>query len=161
LLIIAGVLIGSIVINKIGLEFQSKNQRIKESEKQKQELIDQNGLLEETRLKLENEKKNLESQLQARLLQKQQQVRIASVTTTPKTEAEAKLFIYQKESGNRTNAINKSSGACGLGQALPCSKLGCSLDDYSCQDKWFSNYAIRRYGSWVGAYQFWLTHRWW
>lgn len=50
-------------------------------------------------------------------------------------EAEAKAFIYFKESTNRTDAINPESGACGLGQALPCSKLPCSLKDYGCQDQ--------------------------
>lgn len=76
-------------------------------------------------------------------------------------EIEAKKFIYTKESNNRPNAINPSSGACGIGQALPCSKLPCSLDDYECQDKWFSDYAIRRYGSWVNAKAFWERNRWW
>jgi hypothetical protein len=66
-----------------------------------------------------------------------------------------KQYIYQKESGCRTNAINSSSGACGIGQALPCSKLPCTLSDFACQDAWFSNYAIQRYGSWEAAYNFW------
>jgi hypothetical protein len=72
-----------------------------------------------------------------------------------------KLFIYNHESGNNSYAINPYSGACGLGQALPCSKMGCSLSDYICQDNWFTAYALERYGSWYGAYIFWLAHRWW
>lgn len=72
-----------------------------------------------------------------------------------------KQYIYQKESGCRTNAINASSGACGIGQALPCSKLPCSLSDWACQDRWFSNYAIQRYGSWEAAYNFWRANSWW
>jgi hypothetical protein len=72
-----------------------------------------------------------------------------------------KQYIYQKESGCRTNAINPNGGACGIGQALPCSKLPCTLSDFACQDAWFSNYAITRYGSWEAAYNFWLSHRWW
>jgi hypothetical protein len=77
------------------------------------------------------------------------------------SEADAKAFIYFEESTNRTDAINPSSGACGLGQALPCSKLPCSLSDYVCQDEWFTNYAMQRYGSWSNAKAFWLNHRWW
>lgn len=74
----------------------------------------------------------------------------------------AKAFIYQCESGNRPGAINSSSGACGLGQALPCSKLPCSLSDYACQDDWFTNkYMIPRYHTWENAKAFWLAHRWW
>jgi len=77
------------------------------------------------------------------------------------TEAEAKAFIYFKESTNRTDAINPGSGACGLGQALPCNKMNCSLQDRECQDEWFSEYAVRRYGSWTEAKAFWLAHSWW
>lgn len=71
-------------------------------------------------------------------------------------EAQAKAFIYFKESTNRTDAINKESGACGIGQALPCSKLPCTLQDYACQDKWFTDYAMQRYGSWSAAKEYWL-----
>ena len=77
------------------------------------------------------------------------------------SEEAAKQFIYFKESSNQTTAINAQSGACGLGQALPCSKLPCSLDDYQCQDNWFTGYAMQRYGSWVAAMAFWQNHRWW
>ena len=77
------------------------------------------------------------------------------------SEDEAKAFIYQKESGNNSYAINQSSGACGLGQALPCSKMGCDLSDYQCQDNWFTNYCINRYGSWSNAKAFWLQHFYW
>lgn len=51
----------------------------------------------------------------------------ASVQVTTGSEQEAKMFIYLHESGNRPNAVNASSGACGLGQALPCSKMPCLL----------------------------------
>lgn len=79
----------------------------------------------------------------------------------PVATSDDKAFIYQKESGNRPDAINASSGACGLGQALPCSKMGCSLSDYACQDAWFTNYMLNRYGSWANARAFWESHRWW
>jgi len=72
-----------------------------------------------------------------------------------------KAFIYDHESGNDPGAINAGSGACGLGQALPCSKLPCSLSDYACQDNYFTNYAITRYGSWQNAYYWWINHHWW
>lgn len=72
-----------------------------------------------------------------------------------------KQFIYQHESGCSTAAINPSSGSCGLGQAWPCSKLPCSLSDWVCQDNFFNNYAIARYGSWEAAYYYWVSHRNW
>lgn len=81
---------------------------------------------------------------------------VAPQPILPLSEAEAKAKIYEHESGNRTDAINASSGACGIGQALPCSKLPCSLSNYACQDDWFTNnYMIPRYGSWVKAWEFW------
>jgi hypothetical protein len=71
-----------------------------------------------------------------------------------------KQFIYQHESGCRTDAVNEI-GACGLGQALPCSKMGCSLSDWACQDAFFTNYANSVYGGWAQAYTFWISHNWW
>lgn len=85
----------------------------------------------------------------------------ASTQATGGTEWDAKMFIYYHESGNRPNAINASSGACGLGQALPCSKMNCSLSDYACQDAFFTRYMLARYGTWQNAKSFWLQHRWW
>ena len=71
-----------------------------------------------------------------------------------------KQYIYQHESGCRTDAVN-SIGCAGLGQACPGSKLPCSLTDWACQDNYFTNYATQRYGSWEAAYAFWVANRWW
>lgn len=79
----------------------------------------------------------------------------------PADDGSAKMFIYMRESGNNPGAINKSSGACGLGQALPCSKMPCSLSDYACQDNFFTGYMQNRYGTWENAKAFWLSHHWW
>lgn len=82
----------------------------------------------------------------------------------PMSDDEAKNFIYQHESGGRLDAMN-SIGACGLGQSLPCSKMSSVCPnwrtDYACQDAWFTNYMLQRYGSWVNARAFWLNHNWW
>ena len=72
-----------------------------------------------------------------------------------------KRYIYQAESGNNPSSVNRYSGACGLGQALPCSKMPCSLRDYNCQDNFFTGYMLSRYGSWYNAYVFWINHRYW
>lgn len=76
-------------------------------------------------------------------------------------DGSAKMFIYMRESGNNPGAINASSGACGLGQALPCSKMPCSLSDYACQDRFFTGYMQARYGTWENAKAFWLANHWW
>jgi hypothetical protein len=70
-------------------------------------------------------------------------------------------FIIGHESGWNPNAVNPSSGACGLGQQLPCGKwphqwddpVGALIDAHA--------YAMSRYGSWAAAYQFWVGHGHW
>lgn len=81
----------------------------------------------------------------------------------PENAPDAKSFIYFKESGNRPTAVNASSGACGIGQALPCSKLKnvCPDMDYACQDQFFTKYMQNRYGTWENAKAFWLKNKWW
>ena len=100
----------------------------------------------------------------------------ALVTTpllTPKEQAKATLIdmgrgaewyavehIGAKESSWNAFAVN-SIGACGLFQALPCSKMNCELSDIPCQVRWATNYATQRYGNWHNAYNFWLKNKWW
>lgn len=68
-------------------------------------------------------------------------------------------FMVQKESGWNPNAVNKSSGACGLAQALPCSKLGPNWSNPVVALNWMNTY-VGRYGGWEGAYNFWLKNHW-
>lgn len=105
---------------------------------------------------LNRQKQELEKKLQAK-----QTTKRVYAASYPIPEDAAKAYIYMKESGNNPGAINRSSGACGLGQALPCSKMGCSLSDYACQDAWFTQYMKNRYGTWNNAKAFWDSHKWW
>lgn len=68
-------------------------------------------------------------------------------------------FIVQKESGWNPNSRNASSGACGLPQALPCSKLGANWNNPVVALSWMNGY-VGRYGGWAGAYAFWQSHHW-
>lgn len=77
-------------------------------------------------------------------------------TPQANSQIDAKMFIYQHESGNDPTRVN-GIGACGLGQALPCSKMHCALNDYGCQDEFFTNYMRTRYGTWENAKAFWLA----
>ena len=74
-------------------------------------------------------------------------------------------FIVSHESGWRPGAGNASSGAYGLCQALPASKMASAGGDYLTnpvtQLAWCNGYASRTYGGWGGAYNFWVSHRWW
>ena len=61
--------------------------------------------------------------------------------------------LIRRESNCNPYSVNKSSGACGIGQALPCSKTGCEMGDGVCQLIWMNQYVIGRYGSWSAALQ--------
>jgi len=73
---------------------------------------------------------------------------------------EALYYIIQKESGWTVGRVNSSSGACGLGQALPCSKLGDAYGDGIKELEWVLSYIKNRYGTPSNALAFWSTHRW-
>jgi hypothetical protein len=68
------------------------------------------------------------------------------------------MILINKESGCNPNAVNSSSGACGVGQELPCGKSGCSLGDGACQVRWMNSYVLGRYGSWAAAVAFHQSH---
>ena len=76
------------------------------------------------------------------------------------TDWDNAIWLINKESGCRPNAINPSSGACGIAQSLPCAKMGCSLQDPVCQLKWMQGYVFARYSSWENAVKFHLLHNW-
>lgn len=102
-----------------------------------------------------------EAQQQAEEAAPAAQIAATPVYVVPVALTSPMLFIFMHESGNDPGAINASSGACGLGQALPCSKMPCSLSDYNCQVDFFTGYANDRYGGWDGAYAFWVANSWW
>lgn len=66
------------------------------------------------------------------------------------------------ENGFNPMAINPSSGACGLSQSLPCSKLSskCELGDIKCDLKWQKEYIGDRYGTVSKALEFWYINNW-
>jgi hypothetical protein len=72
--------------------------------------------------------------------------------------------IVNHESGWSGNAVNPSSGACGIPQALPCRKMKSAGKDYKTnyktQVKWLMNYIAGRYGYPAKAWAFWLKHHW-
>ncbi|MCU7823074.1 lytic transglycosylase domain-containing protein [Kitasatospora sp. DSM 101779] len=72
--------------------------------------------------------------------------------------------IVKRESGWDYTATNASSGAYGLVQALPGSKMASAGDDWktnpATQIKWGLNYMNSRYGSPCGAWSFWQSHHW-
>jgi uncharacterized protein YabE (DUF348 family) len=72
-------------------------------------------------------------------------------------------YIVWRESRWNPNAVNRSSGACGLVQFFPCSpeKAGVNWNDPINALQRGQAYAIARYGSWERAYRFWIANNWW
>ena len=72
--------------------------------------------------------------------------------------------MWSRESGWRTTAENASSGAYGIPQALPASKMSVYGADYRTnpvpQIKWGLNYIKGRYSTPCGAWSFWQAHGW-
>ncbi|MFJ5259451.1 transglycosylase SLT domain-containing protein [Streptomyces sp. NPDC088387] len=72
--------------------------------------------------------------------------------------------IVEHESGWDVDASNSSSGAYGLVQALPGSKMSSAGSDWktnaATQIEWGLDYMNDRYGSPVGAWNFWQANGW-
>ncbi|MFI6032896.1 transglycosylase SLT domain-containing protein [Streptomyces sp. NPDC051315] len=72
--------------------------------------------------------------------------------------------IVEHESGWDIDATNASSGAYGLVQALPGSKMASAGSDWKTnpktQIKWGLDYMNERYGSPAGAWSFWQANGW-
>ena len=62
--------------------------------------------------------------------------------------------LIARESSFNPLAINPTSGACGLAQALPCEKMDCDLTDVDCQLEWIGEYVENRYGNFENAIAF-------
>ncbi|HUD11970.1 MAG TPA: hypothetical protein VMS08_06170 [Candidatus Saccharimonadia bacterium] len=75
-------------------------------------------------------------------------------------------YIIGRESGWGVTKWNRyGSGAYGLGQAMPATKMAAFGPDYLTnpvtQLRWANAYAVGRYGSWARAYSHWLAcHSW-
>lgn len=138
---------------------------------------------------LEQQKQNLENQLQAKAEQKAKLAQIAEASKKASAAAPAPQpvkvsgtceqwmaqagitdianasFIFHKESGCNPNAVNASSKAHGVCQALPGNKMATVGSDWYSnpvtQMRWCQSYAIGRYGSWANAVAFWKANRWW
>lgn len=72
--------------------------------------------------------------------------------------------IVEHESGWNVTATNSSSGAYGLVQALPGSKMSSAYSDWktnaATQIKWGLDYMNSRYGSPTAAWSFWQSNGW-
>lgn len=138
-------------------DYDSAIKQVEEGKLTEQQLKDLQQKLEQ----LEKEKKDLQNQLQAKANKNR-----VYAEAPPQTSINGcgdnvyAHYIYMKESGCRTTALN-SLGCYGIGQSCPASKIAHCGADYACQNAWFTDYAVKRYGGWQQAYQFWISHHWW
>ncbi|MGL4662999.1 MAG: ubiquitin-like domain-containing protein [Culicoidibacterales bacterium] len=74
-------------------------------------------------------------------------------------------YIIDRESKWNISATNSSSGAFGLPQSLPATKMASEGSDWKTnpvtQLKWANKYAKSRYGSWKHAYEYWNSNKVW
>ena len=72
-----------------------------------------------------------------------------------RADLQAALTLINRESGCRVNAINSSSGAYGIPQALPGDKMASAGSDWRynpvTQIRWMNGYVTGRYGGWSQA----------
>ncbi len=136
----------------------------------------------------EKEIESLKENLQAKKEREAEQARIASEQAAQKPKAQATSApaaqisgdkhswlaasgipeahwghvdaIVTRESGWNPNAVNASSGACGLGQQLPCGKWAGAWNDPVAALRAMNGYVNGRYGGWPQAVAFWNSNGW-
>ena len=173
---------------------QSDLDKSKESDNAKQERIKQ---LEAEKATLESEKADLQTQLQAKLAEKERLAQAATLSNTASAkssssssssssqtavvnktncynwmsqagitpnELDAAYQLIMKESGCNPYARNASSGAYGIPQSLPGSKMAKYGSDWKSnpitQLMWMNEYVHSRYGSFQGALNFHYKNGW-
>lgn len=151
-------------INKLELKEQEiesvKTKNAAEDAKQKEEI-------EKVRKQLEETKKLVKAKGEAqKAYAATAKVRVATKSDCAGWKKQAGIpdthatnTLINNESGCKTWAVNPKSGACGIPQAYPCSKLKCPLNNTGavCQLTWMKNYVADRYGSWDKALSFWYA----
>ncbi|MBQ3370228.1 MAG: hypothetical protein IJG48_04300 [Mogibacterium sp.] len=82
----------------------------------------------------------------------------------PPSELEPLIYLWNKESGWNPHSHNKRSGAHGIPQALPGSKMASEGSDYYTnaepQIRWGLKYIANRYGSPSNAWAHWCSRGW-
>jgi hypothetical protein len=92
------------------------------------------------------------------------QIQAMARQMVPSSQFQCFSNIVDHESSWNYRAVNSSSGAYGLFQALPAGKYASAGDDWrtnpATQIKWGLNYMDSRYGSPCEAWSFWQANHW-
>jgi len=77
-------------------------------------------------------------------------------------EVQAMDNVILSEGWYQVDIKNPETGACGIGQAYPCEKMGCPLDQsgLDCQLEWTMKYVNGRYGNPIKAWAFRQANGW-
>lgn len=161
------------------IELKSEDAELKNLERQYDKLLKDKQLNAEQfekRLKqLEDERARLEAELVSKRQKEQNALRgavYASEQPKPSgtcldwmkaagvTDIHNAFDLIMRESSCNPNAVNSSSGACGLGQQLPCGKWPHVWNDPIGGIIDMQNYVMARYGSWAGAVAHHDLHDW-
>ncbi|WP_433201143.1 lytic transglycosylase domain-containing protein [Nocardia sp. CA-107356] len=90
--------------------------------------------------------------------------KVLALTVVPAYQFQSFDNVITHESGWDVFATNPSTGAYGLGQALPPEKMATHGMDWRfnplTQIRWTYDYMIQRYGSPESAWRFWQEHHW-
>lgn len=171
-------------VQQLNVEYEKLDNEFEKTTEKKEQSQQEVQKLEKEKQDLETERQRLEKELQtkaetkARLARASQ--RVINTATATQTASAAPIparqgscgdnqyaaYIYGMESGGRVvgncSTTARNPGGCyGIGQACPASKVAQCGTNYSCQNAWFSSYAIDRYGSWASAYSFHKANGWW
>lgn len=162
------------MIHKQKVNQDKLNELIRSEQKLKEDSLKKQQELEN---QIEELKKQVEAKKQSKIAQAaleaaKQAVPTAKASAVPSgschdwmvaagvTDMANAYTLIMRESGCRPTARNASSGAYGIPQALPASKIAHCGDDPICQIQWMQNYVNRRYGGWAGAVQFHNANNW-
>lgn len=154
---------------------EEKQQRLREVEAdnvEKQKKIEQQE--KDLQAKLQREEAERLARIEAERLATSQPAQINTASYTvggnkdswlaasgiPSSQWGAVDFIVSRESGWNPNAVNPSSGACGLGQQLPCGKWSGAWNDPVAALQNQYAYVNDRYGGYHGAVAFWQANKW-
>lgn len=164
----------AIELNEIKIEKEKLDQEFEKATEEKTINEERVKELEREKLELEERYRQLEiSKANERKTPKRQ---VAGATSTapfggnkqswleasgiPESEWWAVDSIVTRESGWRPDAVNPTSGACGLGQQLPCGKWAGAWNDPVAALKAQYKYVVDRYGGYPQAVAFWNINHW-
>lgn len=166
------------------IELKDNSVKLKNLNEEYNKLLESKEVDQQKLDELQKQKEQLEKDLQAKIEKKEADriaLQEASKIASPKASASsitgdkydwlrasgipdsewwAVDSIVSRESSWNPNAVNKSSGACGLGQQLPCGKWAGAWNDPVAALKAQYGYVVARYGGYPQAVAFWNANHW-